>query len=37
MDNLAPGDEIEDVQVAVSLLQLMLKFVDSQSADGSAP
>lgn len=32
-DNLAPGDEIEDVQGAVSLLQLMMKFVDSQSAD----
>ena len=32
-DNLAPGDEIEDVQGAVSLLQLMMKFVDSQ-ADG---
>ncbi len=37
MDNLAPGDEIEDVQGAVSLLQLMLKFVDSQSADESVP
>jgi len=37
-DNLGPGDEIEDVQGAVSLLQLMLKFVDSQSADdGDAP
>lgn len=33
MDNLAPGDEIEDVQGAVSLLQLMMKFVDSQAAD----
>ncbi|WP_265499633.1 outer membrane lipid asymmetry maintenance protein MlaD [Paracoccus beibuensis] len=33
LDNLAPGDEIEDVQGAVSLLQLMLKFVDSQSDD----
>ena len=32
-DNLAPGDEIEDVQGAVSLLQLMMKFVDSQSSD----
>ena len=32
-DNLAHGDEIEDVQGAVSLLQLMLKFVDSQSQD----
>ncbi|MFD1482003.1 outer membrane lipid asymmetry maintenance protein MlaD [Paracoccus nototheniae] len=42
-DDLAPGDEIEDVQGAVSLLQLMLKFVDSQSGDdapsqdGTAP
>ena len=27
---LAPGDEIEDVQGAVSLLALMMKFVDSQ-------
>lgn len=33
LDNLAPGDEIEDVQGAVSLLQLMMKFVDSQSQD----
>jgi len=33
MDDLNPGDEIEDVQGAVSLLQLMLKFVDSQSKD----
>ncbi|WP_111559262.1 outer membrane lipid asymmetry maintenance protein MlaD [Paracoccus sediminilitoris] len=33
MDNLAPGDEIEDVQGAVSLLQLMMKFVDSQAAN----
>lgn len=32
-DNLSPGDEIEDVQGAVSLLQLMMKFVDSQAAD----
>ena len=30
-DNLAPGDEIEDVQGAVSLLSLMMKFVDSQA------
>ncbi len=35
-DNLAPGDEIEDVQGAVSLLSLMMKFVDSQaSGDGN--
>lgn len=33
-DNLAPGDEIEDVQGAVSLIQLMMKFVDSQAQDG---
>ncbi|WCR09457.1 outer membrane lipid asymmetry maintenance protein MlaD [Paracoccus stylophorae] len=32
-DDLAPGDEIEDVQGAVSLIQLMMKFVDSQSQD----
>lgn len=32
-DNLSAGDEIEDVQGAVSLLQLMLKFVDSRSED----
>lgn len=33
LDNLAPGDEIEDVQGAVSLLSLMMKFVDSQASD----
>lgn len=33
MDNLSPGDEIEDVQGAVSLISLMMKFVDSQSSD----
>lgn len=32
-ENLAPGDEIEDVQGAVSLLSLMMKFVDSQSSE----
>ena len=31
METLAPGDEIEDVQGAVSLLGLMMKFVDSQA------
>lgn len=36
METLAPGDEIEDVQGAVSLLGLMMKFVDSQ-AGGSDP
>ncbi|MFV0300561.1 MAG: outer membrane lipid asymmetry maintenance protein MlaD [Paracoccus sp. (in: a-proteobacteria)] len=35
MDNLAPGDEIEDVQGAVSLISLMMKFVDSQASDGA--
>jgi len=34
MDNLAPGDEIEEVQGAVSLLQLMMKFVDAQAQGG---
>lgn len=29
---LRPGDEIEDVQGAVSLLSLMMKFVDSKGA-----
>ncbi len=32
---LGPGDEIEDVQGAVSLLALLMKFADSQ-ADGGA-
>jgi phospholipid/cholesterol/gamma-HCH transport system substrate-binding protein len=32
-ENLEPGDEIEDVQGAVSLLSLMMKFVDSQAQD----
>lgn len=31
-DTLAPGAEIEDVQGAVSLLSLMMKFVDAQSS-----
>ncbi|MBU3029336.1 outer membrane lipid asymmetry maintenance protein MlaD [Paracoccus marinaquae] len=34
LENLAPGDEIEEVQGAVSLIQLMMKFVDSQAQDG---
>lgn len=33
-ENLAPGDEIEDVQGAVSLLSLMMKFVDAQASQG---
>lgn len=32
-ENLGPGDEIEDVQGAVSLISLMMKFVDSQSSE----
>lgn len=36
LENLAPGDEIEEVQGAVSLLQLMMKFVDSQAQDDEA-
>jgi len=32
-DDLNPGDEIEDVQGAVSLISLMMKFVDAQSTD----
>lgn len=33
-ENLRPGDEIEDVQGAVSLLSLMMKFVDAQASEG---
>lgn len=36
-DMLAAGDEIEDVQGSVSLLSLMMKFVDSQSGSDSPP
>ncbi|HRO14712.1 MAG TPA: outer membrane lipid asymmetry maintenance protein MlaD [Paracoccus sp. (in: a-proteobacteria)] len=32
-DLLAPGAEIEDVQGAVSLLSLMMKFVDAQASE----
>jgi len=35
-DNLAPGDEIEDTQGAVSLVQLLMKFVGGQ-ADPATP
>lgn len=35
-DNLAPGDEIEDTQGAVSLVQLLLKFVGGK-ADPATP
>ncbi|WP_134679340.1 outer membrane lipid asymmetry maintenance protein MlaD [Paracoccus ravus] len=34
-ENLGPGDEIEDVQGAVSLLSLMMKFVDAQAGEES--
>lgn len=37
MENLAPGDEIEEVQGAVSLLQLMMRFVDSQGNAAESP
>lgn len=37
MDNLGPGDEIEEVQGAVSLLQLMMRFVDGQGRQEAAP
>ncbi len=38
-DMLAPGDEIEDTQGAVSLINLLMKFVSSGSSSpsGSAP
>lgn len=32
-DNLAPGDEIEDTQGAVSLISLLMAFVGGQSSD----
>lgn len=32
-EDLEPGAEIEDVQGAVSLISLMMKFVDSQSSE----
>jgi phospholipid/cholesterol/gamma-HCH transport system substrate-binding protein len=39
-DNLAPGEEIEDTQGAVSLVSLLMKFVGSKAdpaADASTP
>ncbi|WP_225026071.1 outer membrane lipid asymmetry maintenance protein MlaD [Xinfangfangia pollutisoli] len=36
-DNLAPGDEIEDTQGAVSLISLLMKFVGGQADSGAAP
>lgn len=35
-DMLKPGDEIEDVQGSVSLLALMMKFLDSQGGKDAA-
>ena len=35
-DVLAPGDEIEDTQGAVSLVSLLMKFVGSKPADSAA-
>ncbi len=37
LDVLAPGDEIEDTQGAVSLISLLLKWVGGQSSDKPAP
>lgn len=36
-DNLGPGDEIEDTQGAVSLISLMMKFIDGGSSSTPAP
>lgn len=36
-DVLAPGDEIEDTQGAVSLVSLLMKFVGSKPADPTSP
>ncbi len=36
-DNLAPGDEIEDTQGAVSLVSLLLKFVGSKADPAASP
>ena len=36
-DNLAPGDEIEDTQGAVSLVSLMMKFVGSKADPAATP
>lgn len=36
VDNLAPGDEIEDTQGAVSLITLLMKFVSGGSSDETA-
>lgn len=36
-DNLAPGDEIEDTQGAVSLVSLLMKFVGGKADSGGTP
>ncbi len=36
-DNLAPGDEIEDTQGAVSLITLLMKFVGGNKDEAAAP
>ncbi len=36
-DNLAPGDEIEDTQGAVSLISLLMKFVGGSGDDTAKP
>lgn len=36
-ENLAPGAEIEDTQGAVSVISLMMKFVDGGGGDEAAP
>lgn len=37
LENLAPGDEIEDTQGAVSLISLLMKFVGSKADPAPAP
>jgi phospholipid/cholesterol/gamma-HCH transport system substrate-binding protein len=37
LENLAPGDEIEDTQGSVSLVSLLMKFVSSSADDDSEP
>lgn len=37
LENLAPGDEIEDTQGAVSVISLMMKFVDGSGSSTPAP
>lgn len=36
LENLAPGDEIEDTQGAVSLVSLLMKFVGGKAEDSAA-